>query len=228
MKTFGDHLDQNRWYEQEIAQFTYLTRDTHQVRELGSVDGNTLYLFEAKSPNGILITSGWQGDEPAGWEAAKTLAKTMKNVSFMPYASPTCFRSRQHRVDQGNVGRGWPEVKTPEGQIINNNIDRIVNLSKEAFISLEEDPKRFICYFYSWNTSPDLEELIEIKMKSHFPLTEGAKHTAPEGIFSGYVVAQGAKQAIQLETPADGSYTISKRVDCLVAITPAIVKLLTL
>lgn len=227
MKTFGDHLDQTRQYEQEILEFAYLTKQTHEMRELGLVDSTPIYLFESKSPNGILVSSGWQGDEPAGWAASKVLCKSFSRVSFLPYASPACFKSRQHRNDYGkNVDRGWPNTQTPEGVILNNNLETLIRLSQEGYISLQEDPKRFICYFYSWKASLELEERIEIKLKQHFPLTDGAKHVAPNGMFAEHLVSHGVKTAIQLETPADGSYTISKRIDCLVDTAREAIKLL--
>ena len=225
MKTFGDHFDQTRQYEQEITEFTYLTKDTHTQRELGSVDGNSIYLFESKSSNGIMITSGWQGDEPAGWIACKTLCKQLPSVSFIPYVSPACFKTRQHRNDYGrNVDRGWPEVLTPEGKVLQANISELVRLSKNGLVSLHEDPKRFISYFYGWNLSSETEEIIQIKLKKHFPLTEDAKHTPPDrGLFSEYMISKGIKAAVQLETPADGSYTISVRRDCLIETANAVI-----
>jgi hypothetical protein len=225
MKTFGDHLDQYRRYEEEIQEFANYTRNTHIIRELGSVDNNIIYLFESKTSDGTLISSGWQGDEPAGWEAAKILCKNFSNSSYIPYVSPACFKSRQHRNDYGkNVDREWPNPTTGEGKILKSCSEDLVRLSSKCWLSLQEDPKRFISYFYSWNVPIELEEAIEIGIKKHFPLTEGAKHSAKEGMFGGFIVESGSSMAIQLETPADGSYTISKRADCLVDVVSTIMK----
>ena len=69
-----------------------------------------------------------------------------------------------------------------------------------------------------------MEELIARKLKEHFPLTEDPRHTVHEGMFGGYMVSSGSRMAIQLETPGDGSYTISKRIDCQVDTASAIIK----
>ena len=225
MKTFGDHFDQTRQYEQEITEFTYLTKDTHTQRELGSVDGNSIYLFESKSSNGIMITSGWQGDEPAGWIACKTLCKQLPSVSFIPYVSPACFKTRQHRNDYGqNVDRRWPNPESSEGKVLKGITKDLIRLGNRCFISLQEDPHRFISYFYGWSVGVEMEELIARKLKEHFPLTEDPRYTVHEGMFGGYMVSSGSRMAIQLETPGDGSYTISKRIDCQVDTASAIIK----
>lgn len=216
MKSFGEHLELTRKYEEEISQFSYITRDTHRIVELGSVDGDTIYLFEATESDGTMVTSGWQGDEPAGWETAKRLAVKFARTSFIPYVSPACFKTGEHRNYYGkNVDRGYPEATTGESKILLANLDRISSLSQKLFLSLQEDAKRFVPYYYSWATPVEIEEIIETTIKRHFPLTEQLKYTAHEGMFGGFIVESGAQMAVQLETPADGSYTIARRVDCL-------------
>lgn len=225
MRTFGEHLDQVRKYEEEISLFSYLSKDTHKIVDLGSVDGNAIYMFESTESDGTMVTSGWQGDEPAGWEAAKSLVKIFPRTSFIPYAVPSAFKSRQHKNDYGmNPDAKWPNPLTPEGKIFLSNIERLVQNSKKMFLSLQEDPKRFICYYYGWKTSSEVEEIIEVGLKNYFPLSEGMKHTPREGMFGEFIVANGCKMAIQLETPADGSYPISKRIDCLVDVTTKLLK----
>jgi len=225
MKTFGDHLDQHREYEQEIAEFTYLTQKTHNARIIGYVDGTSIYLFEAKSPDGVLITSGWQGDEPAGWGASKILCQRFPNASFIPFVSPACFKSRQHRNDYGqNVDRKWPTPQSSEGKVLKGITKDLVRLGNRCFISLQEDPHRFISYYYGWGVGAEMDELITRKFKEHFPLTEEPRHAVHEGMFGGYMIDCGGRMAIQLETPGDGSYTISKRIDCQVDTASAIIK----
>lgn len=217
MKSFADHYDQIRNYEIEIQQFSYLTRTTHTPVKLGEVYNTSIWLFESKTPKGVLITSGWQGDEPAGWQASKILCQSLPTVSFIPFVSPICFLNRQHKNYQGkNIDRGWPEAETSEGKILQNNISDIVRLGELCFISLQEDRNRFIPYFYGWNQTVELDEMIQRKITEHFPLAKESNFGSKEGLFCEHAVRNGCKMAVQLETPADGSYTLSKRVDCQV------------
>jgi hypothetical protein len=225
MKSFVDHYDQIRNYEFEIQQFTNLTKTTHHAREMGVVDGVSLWLFEAINSNGILITSGWQGDEPAGWNASKSLCSVLSTCSFIPIVSPSCFATRHHRNALGkNIDREWPNPITSEGGILKGMTKDIVRLGKRAFISLQEDPKRFISYFYAWNETNALSEIISTKLSQHFPLSETPKHTPPNGLFCEYAVQSGCERAIQIETPADGSFPLSKRIDCQIDVVKSIVK----
>lgn len=186
-------------------------------------------MFEANSSDEILITSGWQGDEPAGWHAAKELCYILKNCSFIPIISPSCFSTGEHRNSVGkNIDRNWPDATTSEGAILKGMTRDIVRLGKRAIISLHEDPKRFISYFYAWNETNQVSELLHKELNKHFPLSENTKHTAPQGLFCEYAVESGCDMAIQLETPADGSYPLAKRVECQVDVVKSLVKSLTL
>ena len=227
MKTFGDHLDQYREYQQEIAEFTYLSRNTHTPIELGVVDGNPIYLFEAKTPNGVLVTSGWQGDEPAGWGASKVLCEKFPAVSFLPFASPACFLTRQHKNDYGrNVDRNWPEVVTPEGKVLKSKLKDLVRLGSRCFVSLQEDGKRFVPYYYGWSITDSMSATIAETLKNHFPTYGEIEHTPPDrGLFCEYMKDQGCAMAVQIETPADGSYTISQRIGCQVDVVSSLITL---
>lgn len=228
MKSFNEHLDQSRRYEQEIEQFQYASRETHRVVELGSVDNNVIYLFEAKESDGTLVTSGWQGDEPAGWEAAKRLINKHPRTSFVPFVSPACFKTRQHLDDYGrNIDRDWPEAVTPEGKILKNNIKRLAKLGEKCMVSLQEDQKRFISYYFGWKTTPEVDEAIEMTIRNHFPLSENMKHAPLKGMFCEFAVGSGMSMAVQLETPADGSYNLALRTDCLVSACSKILRLVT-
>jgi hypothetical protein len=225
MKTFTDHFDQIRNYQLFIEEFLYTTKSTHKPVEMGMIDGMPILLFESNTPNEILITSGWQGDEPAGWNTAKIISSKLVNCSFIPIVSPYCFSSRKHRnALEKNIDRGWPEVKTEEGMILNNKIKDIIRLGRKAFISLQEDPKRFVSYFYAWNETNELSDIVTSKLSEHFPLSETPKHVAPDGLFCEYAVQNGCELSIQIETPADGSFPLTKRVNCQVDVVKSIVK----
>jgi hypothetical protein len=184
-------------------------------------------LLESKNSNGTLITSGWQGDEPAGWNASKILCQQLPKTSFIPFVSPACFLTRQHRnYDGKNVDRGWPSANTDEGKILQNNISDIVKLGESCFLSLQEDAKRFVSYFYAWNSSIEVEEMIQRKITNHFPTSKDSKYQSKPGMFCEYAVNLGCKTAIQIETPADGSYTLAKRIDCQVDIVKSILQLI--
>jgi len=228
LKTFREQLENDLQYDREISQFSILTKDTHEVRILGTVDSKSIYLFEAKNPNGVLMTAGWQGDEPAGWEACKILCKEAPECSFIPFVSPSCFVSRQHRNDYGqNVDRGWPSPTTAEGNILKNSMRDILPLGKECLLSLQEDPHRPFSYFYSWNASANIKAATKETMSDYFPLWGGGIKSPPkEGMFANYFVKAGCKMAIQLETPADGTRTVALRTACQVDCCKAILALI--
>jgi hypothetical protein len=217
MKSFGDHIDQQRLYTQEIAEFAYITKNTHTIQELGVVDGSTIYLFKSNTPNGILVTAGWQGDEPAGWQSCKNLCETIPDASFIPIVSPSCFISRQHFNDYSrNVDASWPDVVTAEGKVLHENIELLTTLSSKAFFSLQEDRKRGVSYFYTWgDVAVDLKQSIHDTMNHHIPQWNSGDRSAPDrGLFGAYIVSCGSKQAFQIETPADGTYPLAKRIEC--------------
>lgn len=225
MKSFTDYQDQKRNYEIEINEFCYLTQKTHNIVEIGIYEDLPVFLFESKNSNETLVTSGWQGDEPAGWCAAKVLCTRFPQTSFIPFVSPACFLTRQHRNYEGkNVDRGWPEIKTQEGMILQSNLYRLITLGRECFLSLQEDPKRFTSYFYAWNESNEIADIVQRKLTEHFSLSENSKTSPPKGLFCEHMVKHGCKMAIQTETPADGSFTLSKRIDCQVAVVEAVIK----
>ena len=218
LKTFKEQLETDLQYDREISQFSILTKDTHEIRILGTVDFKNVYLFQAKNPNGVLVTAGWQGDEPAGWEACRVLCKEAPECSFIPFVSPYCFISKQHRNHDGqNVDRKWPNPVTPEGKILKNNMHDLLLLGKECLLSLQEDPHRPFSYLYSWNASTNIKSATKQTMSDYFPLLEnGIKEPPAQDMFANYFVKSGGKMAIQLETPADGTRTVAMRTACQV------------
>lgn len=228
LKTFREQLEQDRLYDQEMSHFAFLTNKTHELIVLGEVDNRKTYLFKSKNPNGVLVTAGWQGDEPAGIEACKILAKDVSDCSFIPVACPSCFVSRQHRNDYGkNADRGWPNPTAGEGKILEASIGSLIELGGECMISLQEDPHRPFSYFYSWNTSNNIKQAVKGIMEDYFPLWEGGIHSPPnDAMFANYFIKSGCKMAVQLETPADGTRTLALRTACQVDCCKAILALI--
>lgn len=227
-KSFQEQLDETRRYDEEISNFSFLTKDTHEIRVLGEVGNRKVYLFKSNTPNGVLITSGWQGDEPAGWEACKVLCKDAPECSFIPIVSPSCFISRQHRNDYGeNVDREWPNPITEEGKILQRNMGLLLELGKQAMISLQEDSHRPFAYSYSWKAPSNIKAAVKQTLSDYFPLWEGGMKEPPaEDMFANYFVDQGCEMAVQLETPADGTRTLALRTACQVDCCKAILALI--
>lgn len=228
IRTFKEQLDQDRIYEQEVAHFSFLTKNTHEIRVLGEVGNRKVYLFESKNPNQVLVTAGWQGDEPAGWEACKVLCGEVPECSFIPFVCPSCFITRQHRNDYGeNVDREWPNPITPEGQILQKNMPLLMSLGKEAMLSLQEDPHRPFAYSYSWKAPSNVKAAVKQTLSDYFTLWEdGTKAPPADDMFANYFVGQGCKMAVQLETPADGTRTLALRTACQVDCCKAILALI--
>ena len=205
-------------YNREVSKFSILTNDTHDIVVLGQVGDKKIYLFEAKKPNGVLITAGWQGDEPAGWEACKVLCKEVPECSFIPFVSPDCVGTRQHWNRAGkNVDRDYPNPSSEEGKVLIQNIDTLLRLGKSCMLSLQEDPHRPFGYIYSWNADPQVKAMAKNEMRGYFHLWEDGLKTPPtKGMFGDYFVKQGCKMAIQLETPADGTQSLASRTACQV------------
>lgn len=228
IRSFKERLDKTRLYEEEIANFAFLTKDTHEVVILGEAEGHKVYLFQSKTPNRVLMTACWQGDEPAGWEACKVLCKETPDCSFIPFVSPSCFISHQHLNDGGrNVDREWPNPSSPEGDILIRNMDRLMSLGKECMVSLQEDPHRPFAYLYSWKVPSNIKVATKEIMSDYFPLWGEGIHLPPnDGMFANYFVGQGCNMAVQLETPADGTRTLALRTACQVDCCKAILALI--
>ena len=169
LKSFNNYIltDVQRNYEHEIAEFSVACMSTHKIKILGTDGQNSIVLFESKKPNGVLITSGWQGDEPAGWEASEELVSLAPECSFIPWISPGCFLNRTHTNNDGrNIDRDWPEAVTKEGFALKNNIELLAKLGNRCCLSLQEDCKRSVGYFYGWETTTNDTILTVGKPKS--------------------------------------------------------------
>lgn len=229
IRTFKEHLNLDEVYEREISLFSFLTKDTHEAVNLGVALNRPVYLFKSKTPNGILMTAGWQGDEPAGWEACKVLCKTEIGASYIPYVSPDCFLSKQHTNGQGrNVDRDFADLVTHESRILDKHLKTLVSLGEKCMISLQEDRNRPSAYFYGWNMNSNTESVLKKIMKENMPIwLPGIKEPADrKGMFAAYIVDSGAEMSIQLETPADGTQPLQDRIDCQVDAVKALLSVI--
>ena len=162
---------------------------------LGDLSGESLYLytkgFNSHKKN-ILITAGFHGDEPAGvWGILHFLLNTDKafinkiNISFIPSVNPTGLK-RGSRINIWNEdpNRGFCHTDSgnyetsKEGSILINNLQYLLGLSKDGFLSLHEDTGewRFYAYIFEALKIPLKDENNNIATLSQILYNTGLKY----------------------------------------------------
>lgn len=223
MKPFKDYLiEEKRSYSPYVEEMTALLSKTHKRVQIGSEQGMPIYLWESYKPR-LLVTAGWQGDEPAGWLACLDLAEEApKDISFLPVVCPSAFVSGQHRDWEGvNPDANFPDPRAASAKEILKSTNRLVELAKGGCISLQEDPNRSFSYTYAWGSAP-VKKAVRI-LKSTLPILEdGVLKPKRKGLFCDHLHANGVPYCLQVETPADGTVPLMKRVEAQVAVVEAL------
>ena len=151
-------------YIDYINKFSKEVNDTHIKSRLGGVD-----VFvprqETNKPN-KLITSGFQGDEPAGpmallkWVQSNNLPS---NVFFIPIVSSESYINKTHFDNSGkNVNLGIPNDSSHEiKELINSTL--LQKMSSGGYLSCQEDPNRDASYLMVWKHNEGLiQDFLEI------------------------------------------------------------------
>ncbi len=192
MKTLSRYLREERSIEKYLDEFESAVQSTHKKEKFG--DTVLFSPIEPSLENSLLITAGVQGDEPAGWVALRRWAKTGKipnNVFVIPVMSFESFENETHYDDEGqNVNHDIPKDPSDEMKNIIDKKDELRKMSKNGFLSLQEDPNRSEGYLFVWKDNSGIaKNLLEI-MKSHFSIYEDGiiGLEDDQGMFGEYAV----------------------------------------
>jgi hypothetical protein len=214
-----------------------------KIEELGKASDFPIFLVQNDhtigQPN-ILIIAGIHGEESGGcWGLLNVLMKLKLirlsvNLSFIPIMNPFGFsKGIRYNEDLKTVNSGYFRTEsgeqelTEEGKIFNRNFVRFVELSKNGFLSCQEDveSKEFYLYEIINGEKPDFvsQELLKIgtyyfsQKKDGFIYEDGWKikdgivMNAKDGTIDDYLFSIGnVHRTITTKTP--GLTDINKRV----------------
>lgn len=151
----------------------------------------------------ILIAAGFHGNEPAGPVGLNKWAKNLPiddviprysrkgrwipykfrhdvAVSFLPLVNPTGFRDgTRDNWKKQPTNRGWiraeeGETLSLEGRAIQKNFQKILDSSRDGFLTLHEDGSdAFYAYIYAKKKKKAFEQAILSTGKKHFGLYSG-------------------------------------------------------
>ena len=206
----------------------------------------------------ILIVAGTHGEEIAGpWGLLKWLQDSSDkwakkiDISFIPIVNPYGFARNQRYGPSGestNCGFCTPKSPvltenpellakyedhpSPEGQILANNIDLLLSLSTDGFLSLHEDVSVEECYLYAYEHTDKPSRWVRAmreELNKHFPKSftgtacvDTSKNTSGppcknglvynflDGSFESWMLELGVRRCAVPETP--GKYPLRKRV----------------
>jgi len=228
------------------------------IIKLSSIKNYPLILLKpkkiSKGPK-ILIAAGFHGEEQAGpWGIIEFLRtpsnKLMKkaNVSFLPLINPTGFskgRRENDWMEIPNTGylhkKDFPGEKlSKEDKILMKNINLLVKIAKDGFVSLHEDSAMKKCYIYTFEKSEKPEKFSSILIKTNNKffkicpntiiseggmkqkVTEGIIFNCHDGSFEDKLFHKGVPRTACTETP--GLANINKRIQANAAIIKSFIK----
>jgi hypothetical protein len=209
---------------------------------LGKVSNEKIYLInKTKSNNGVLITAGFHGEEPAGcWSILKYLKeeKNIGNTSFIPIVNPTGFKVGERLNMYGeNPNRGFVTSGklSKEGKILVKHIDLLTKISKEGILTLHEDCDANDCFVYCHNNKKVARKLQNVLLKYFKQLKDGPIYPeCPDVISSNGIIidchdtsfedyfSDKVSQCIATETP--GNKKIQDRIDAGVEVIKTFIK----
>ena len=218
METFKSFAQNS--YQNYISKFYSFIKDTHNKKKIGAVD--VFYPKQkSKQPN-RLITSGIQGDEPAGpislleWVEVN---KVPSNIFIIPIVSAESYLNKTHFDDSGkNVNLNIPNNPADEiKELINSAL--LQSISAGGYLSCQEDPKRDAGYLLVWKDNKELVQNFLETIKSNFKLHgDGVLDFTinDNETLGNYCAKLGAPFSITTETPVINT-SINKRVDAQVS-----------
>jgi hypothetical protein len=207
-------------YKNYMVKFSLAVKDTHIKNNFGPVD-----VFvprqETNQPN-KLITSGLQGDEPAGPLALLEWVKSNEapsNVFFIPIVSTESYLNKTHFDNSGkNVNLGIPDDPAYEVKdLINPTL--LQKMSFGGFLSCQEDFNKDESYLIIWKHNEKLvQDFLEI-LKDNFKIYGDGmlgSNIDNNATIGNYCAKLGAPFSITIETPVINT-SITKRVDAQVS-----------
>jgi len=182
------------------------------LRILGEVEEEQMWLVRSRenwdhSDPKMLIVSGFHGEEKAGpysvlkWLSACDPSIFRKvDLSFIPIVNPIGFKKGvRYSIpgEKNNQGFCHPESgekRSREGDIIYSNIDLLMPLAKDGYLSLHEDVlvKEYYVYTFEKRRRDIFTKSLLKTLSNHFPKALTGLTTAgmtPEQIAAGNEVA---------------------------------------
>jgi hypothetical protein len=224
------------------------------IYKLGVIENDIIYLIERKVnpefPN-LLIAAGFHGEEIAGpWGILFFLEQLDQkmidniNLSIIPLLNTTGFRngSRNNKWDE-NPNRCflYPELNqidpSKEGKILLDNIDMLIEKSRDGFITLHEDIDRekFNIYTYEKESKPsEFSYVLRNTMERYFEclpdendpeigdMKDGIIFNHCDGSFEDFLFQKGILRSVCIETP--GHHDLIKRIISIVDIINSFIK----
>ena len=209
-------------YMEYINKFSQAVKNTHVKNKIGDID----VFFPIKETNKPtkLITSGLQGDEPAGPIALLKWVESNKspsNIIFIPIVSAESYLNKTHFDNSDlNVNHKIPYDPTYEMEkLVNSN--KLKKMCSGGFFACHEDPYRDESYLLVWKNNDELvESLLEIlndNFKIRSDSDDGVRRAHDMKLkesetLGNYCAKLGAPFSISTETPVINT-NIKKRVD---------------
>ena len=211
-------------YMEYVNKFSQAVKDTHVKNKIGDID----VFFPIKETNKPtkLITSGLQGDEPAGPIALLKWVQSNKspsNIIFIPILSQESYVNKTHFDNSGlNVNHKIPYDPSYEIKELINPL-LIKKMSSGGFLSCQEDPNRDASYIMVWKNNNELIksflEILEDNFKIRVDSDNGVRTSdviKELDTLGNYCAKLGAPFSIATETPVINT-NINKRVDAQVS-----------
>jgi hypothetical protein len=207
----------------------------YDIIELGKIAEQSMYLFKPRvlsyDKKRILVVSGFHGEEVGGpWGLCKfitdgLLDKCDANVSFIPVINPDGF-SRGTRYNRwGEISNRFfddhQESESKEALILLKNINLLVSLANDGFLTMHENKqqKKFYFYLYANKITYNLNENLKKIGKKHFGILEDGhyktefeeEYTVRDGFtymiidssFESFMYESGIPICVTTETPIE-------------------------
>lgn len=256
-ETPADKNDLNAYRERLDAAVTRVSAmRPYAVDTLGAACGHDILLVRPEESADdlprILTAGGFHGNEVAGpWgilEYLETVDETRLNAvnhAFLPVVNPAGFvLDRRENADGDNPNRGFLELPethieyqagentepSAEGKVLMRHIDRLLDLSRDGFITMHEDDRMDAGYlFVNEDTvvmpSPFAKALLAALTQYFDLIPDGGKgaftsarirdgvwHNDYDSSFESMMFAKGVPFVSTTETP--GSLDLRRRIDC--------------
>lgn len=214
-----------------------------------------MYSYDHTDPR-VLIVAGFHGEEVAGpWGLLKWItecdSKWLKLVdaSFIPIVNPYGFaRKKRYGYSDLPTNAGFchePVGRSPEGEILANNIELLRPLAHDGFLSLHEDSttKEYYLYTFEQGLEPGkFTKSLKKELSKSFPkpyegiayvdsrdpdagpiCKDGLIYRFCDGSFEDWLFHLGVPRVAVTETP--GKYKMDRRIGATVNVIQKFIEL---